>query len=302
MTLITPLMTIFSVIIFGIICCKQKIFDDAQIEGFEALLFKILMPCYLFVSVYESDFMVLMNMSYIYAYLLTFMIMSIIITLVFFRTKSIIEVLIRILAASYVNSAKYALPIITILFKDPLAGIIGNLLQVIIIQPIFILVLNLLSDDNGSVMDRFKEVIGTPLVFMPILAVFLNYFQVPVPAAVFEAVAQISSSASGLALFSIGLTIGSTKLSRKLLKLDLISMVTFKNFVHPSIAAIVATYMHLGTYWFNSLIILCAAPTAFVVYYLSKQFAAETATIKSEIFLSTILSMISFIIIALILG
>ena len=302
MTLITPLITIFSVIIFGIFCCRQQIFDDAQIEGFELLLFKIIMPCYLFVSVYESNLSVLMNLNYIVAYLLTFVLMTIIVSAIFFRTKSIIEICIRVLAASYVNAAKYALPIITILFKDPLAGIIGNLVQVLIIQPIFILALNLLSEDNNSVWSRVKGVMSTPLVFMPILGVILNYYHLKFPTAALDAIFQISSSASGLALFSIGLTIGSTPISKKLFKLDLISMVTLKNFVHPAIAAGVATYMHLSTYWFNSLIIASAAPTAFVVYYLSKQFSAETATIKSEIFLSTILSMIAFIIIALILG
>lgn len=93
-------MTIFLVIVFGIFCCKQRLFDDKQIDGFELLLFKIIMPCYLFVSVYQSKLSNLMNFNYMISYLVTFMIMASIVAIVFFKNKSATETCIRILESA----------------------------------------------------------------------------------------------------------------------------------------------------------------------------------------------------------
>ncbi len=117
MTLFSPLVTIFFVIIVGIFCYKKELFNKIQIDGFELLLFKIIMPSYLFAASYKNDLSALLNMEYIAAYLLTFGILALIVTVLFFKNLSTIAVCMRILAASYVNSGIYTLPVITILLK-----------------------------------------------------------------------------------------------------------------------------------------------------------------------------------------
>ena len=302
MTLFSPLITIFFVILVGVFCYKKEIFNKTQIDGFELLLFKIIMPSYLFAASYKNDLSTLLNTEYIAAYLLTFGILALIVTALFIKNLSPIAVCMRILAASYVNAAIYTLPVITILLKDPTAAIIGNIIQVIIIQPIFIILLNTIKHKEKSLIKKIVSVITTPLIIMPIIAILLNYLKVALPIPVVDAISQIGSGASGLALFAFGLTLGATKITAQCLKFDLLSVVLIKSLVHPLVAIFIAYLMKLESYWFNSLVIAASAPTAFVVYLISKQFSTEEELVKKVVALSSVVATISIVLITMIIG
>lgn len=302
MTLFSPLITIFFVILVGVFCYKKEIFNKTQIDGFELLLFKIIMPSYLFAASYKNDLSTLLNTEYIAAYLLTFGILALIVTVLFIKNLSTIAVCMRILAASYVNAAIYTLPVITILLKDPTAAIIGNIIQVIIIQPIFIILLNTLKHKEKSLIKKIVSVITTPLIIMPIIRILLNYLKVALPIPIVDAISQIGSGASGLALFAFGLTLGATKITAECLKFDLLSVVLTKNLIHPFVAICIAYFMKLESYWFNSLVIAASAPTAFVVYLISKQFSTEEELIKKVVALSSVVATVSLIFITIMIG
>lgn len=302
MTLFSPLITIFFVILLGIFCYKKQIFSNTQIDGFELLLFKIIMPSYLFASSYKNDLSILINTQYIVAYLITFGVLAIIVTALFIKSLSIIGICMRILATSYVNSAIYALPVIAILLKDPIAGIIGNIIQVIIIQPIFIISLNVLKHKEKSLIKKIVSIVGTPLIIMPIIGISLNYLQVTLPISIVDAIFQIGGAASGMALFVFGLTLGATKITAQCLKFDLLSLVLVKNLIHPFVAICIAYFMKLESYWFNSLVIAASAPTAFIVYMISKQFSTEEELVKKVVALSSVVATISLIFIIMVIG
>jgi malonate transporter len=302
MTLFSPLITIFFVILVGVFCYKKEIFNKTQIDGFELLLFKIIMPSYLFAASYKNDLSTLLNTQYIAAYLLTFGILALIVTVLFIKNLSPIAVCMRILAASYVNAAIYTLPVITILLKDPTAAIIGNIIQVIIIQPIFIILLNTIKHKEKSLIKKIVSVITTPLIIMPIIGILLNYLKVALPIPVVDAISQIGSGASGLALFAFGLTLGATKITAQCLKFDLLSVVLIKSLIHPFVAIVIAYFMKLESYWFNSLVIAASAPTAFVVYLISKQFSTEEELIKKVVALSSVVATISLVLITMVIG
>ena len=142
MTLIQSLLVIFVIIFIGVISQRRKIFNPVQIEGFELFLFKIAMPCFLFSSTLQHDLTALLDIKYIISYFLTFLVIAGIVSVSIYRTSTASVLCIKILASGYVNTAIYALPIITFLLKDPTAGILGNLVQIIMIQSIFIVLLN----------------------------------------------------------------------------------------------------------------------------------------------------------------
>lgn len=302
MTLFSPLITIFFVILVGVFCYKKEIFNKTQIEGFELLLSKIIMPSYLFISSYKNDLSSLLNTNYIIAYLLTFGVLALIVTALFIKNLSPIAVCIRILAASYVNAAIYTLPVITILLKDGTAAIIGKVVQVIIIQPIFIILLSTIQHKEKSLIKKIFIVIKTPLIVMPMIGILLNYLKVELPSFMLDSISQIASGATCLALFAFGLTLGATKITANCLKFDLLSIVVIKSIIHPLIAICVAYFMKLESYWFNSLVIAASAPTAFVVYFLSKDFSIEEELMKKVIALSSVLAMISLVVITMIIG
>jgi predicted permease len=299
MTLFSPLITIFVTILLGIFCYKKDLFTKLQIDGFEQILFRIIIPCYLFTATYKNELSELLNTKYITAYLLTFGVMAIIVTTLFIKKMPAINVAIRVLSASYLNTAIYTLPVITILLKDPTAAIIGNIIQVIIIQPIFIILLNTLKHQDQSLIRKIFGIITTPLIIMPIIGILLNYLQIELPLTIVEAISQMGIGASGLALFVFGLTLGATKINLQCLRFDLLTVVFIKNLIHPCVAICIAYLMKLENYWFNSLVIAASAPTAFLVYLISKKFSTEEELVKKVVALSSVVATFSLVLITL---
>jgi malonate transporter len=219
------LFVIFAVIFIGIICQKRKILTQVQIEGFEVFLFKIAMPCYLFTSTLQHDLSVLLHTKYIISYLLTFLAIASLVILLFYRVSSQSSICVKILAAGYVNSAIYTLPIIVLLLKDPTAGILSNLLQVIIIQSIFIVILSFINHKEKSIAKKLMTILSTPLIIMPILGLVCNFLHFSPHRVIAHAIQNIGSGTTSIALFTFGLTLGGIKISRSSIDKNLLIIV-----------------------------------------------------------------------------
>lgn len=292
----TSLFSILSIIFLGIVTRKKKVFNATHVEGLEILLFKIVLPAYLFTATYKHDLKNLYNMIYINCYILTFLLISVFITLVYYKKKSLENIPIRILSASYVNTSMYVIPVLTLTLNDPTAGIIGNLIQIALIQPIFILIIN-----HMQKKDFFKNVIKiflTPLIIMPILGVMLNYFTFDVPLCMQIPVKQIGYSASGIALFYFGLTLGGAHLTKRCLTKELKFLVFCKNAIHPMIGFSIAHIYGLEAYWKKSLLIATFAPTPFIILWITKQFSGvDEKLVYNVIVINSILSLFTLAII-----
>lgn len=302
MTLIQSLLSILLIIFIGIICQRKKIFDTKQIEGFEIFLFKIAMPAYLFTSTLHHDFAALINVPYICSYLLSFIIIMMMVYLYFYKTDTSSTLCIKVLASGYVNAAIFTLPVITFLLGDPVAGILGNVLQVLLIQSFFITILSLINHKEKSLGKRLLTAISTPLIFMPSLGLLFNYFEFIPNTVITSSIQNLGIGASGFALFTFGLTLGSIKLIKEDFSSNLLVIVFIKNIIHPFVSFIIGKYIvHLEGYWLYSLIIATSAPTAFVVYLISKQFSIEAELVKKVVAITSILSLASLIFIAIML-
>ena len=181
----------------------------------------------------QHDFFSLLEFSYLYSYLLTFLIVSLITSLLFLKHNSLPQLCMKILASSYCNAAIYALPVISFVLGDPKAGIIGNLIQVIMIQSIFITILSLISKKESSINKRLLNSISNPLVLMPVIGLTLNYFNIRLPQIILLITQNLGNSASSITLFTFGLTLGGVVLDRLLFSREIVILVIIKNL--PSI-------------------------------------------------------------------
>lgn len=303
MTLLQSLLVILSIIGFGVFCQKKKILNENQIEGFEIFLFKIAIPCYLFASTVNNDLTVLLDVDYMLSYAATFLGMAIIMTLIFYKKQTAKEICIHILSSAYVNAAIYVLPVITFLLRDPTAGILGNLVQVVCLQPIMVTILSYISHKDKSISKTFKTILTTPLIMFPVVGLTCNYFDL-IPPIVFTGVIQsLGDGASSIALFSFGLTLASVGLNKQFLNKKLAAIVIAKNILHPLVAFLVGKYIfQLESYWLYSLVIATSAPTAFVIYIIAKNFGVEPEAVKRVVAISSMMSLISLVLIASFLG
>jgi malonate transporter len=298
-TLTQSLTVIFLIIGFGMACERKKVLNQTQIEGFEIFLFKILMPCYLFTVAFQYDLDMLLDTKYSIGYLSSFVAIALLVISVFYKQLKSSALCIHILASSYVNAAIYALPVITFLLKNPTAGVLGNLLQVIVIQPIFIIMLNFIYHKEKSLAKKFLHVLSTPIIVLPLIGLICNYLQMNLPMAIVQVLKSLGEGAPGIALFSFGLTVGNIKLSKKLMDKHILSILFFKNILHPVMAFCIGKYiLELDTYWLYSLVIATSSPTAYVIYLIAKQFSIEAELLKKVVALSAIMSLGTLLLIA----
>lgn len=301
MGLVEALLVIFTIILTGIICEKRKLFTQTQVEAFEIFLFKIAIPCYLFSSTLRYDLSSLIEPEYIFAYFTSFISIACLVTL-FVRKENISNISLKILVSSYVNTAIYILPVITFLLDNPIVAIIGNLLQVLIIQPIFIIIFSLINHKEKSIIKRIILAISTPLVVMPILGLLCNYFAIMPPEFISLAIKNIGSGTSSIALFVFGLSLGSIKITKKDINKELLLVVIMKNIIHPLFAFYIGKYLFdLEGYWLISLVICGSAPPAFMVYVIAKQFDIKADLVKNSLAISSVVSLLSLIFIMLML-
>lgn len=302
MTSFQSLFVILALITVGIICQKRKMLNHQQIEGFEIFLFKIAMPCYLFSSTLRHNLNKLFQSGFIFSYLLAFLIIAALVTAFSYKKSTTSELNIKILSSGYVNTAIYSLPVITFLLGDQTAGILGNLVQIIIIQTVVMTILSFVNHTEKSLSKKLMTITTTPLIMMPILGLLCNYTQFMPHPVIVESIQILGNGASGLALFIFGLTIGGIQISRENIDKNLLLAVGTKNILHPIVAFMIGKYVfYLESYWLYALVISASAPTAFVVYLIAKQFSNEQDLAKRVVALSSILSLISLVIIALLL-
>lgn len=301
MSVIQSLLIIFTIISVGIACEKRKLLNQNQIEGFEVYLFKIAIPCYLFSSILKHDLKSLIQTQYIFSYLLSFFAITLI-AFYYFKRDNASSIALKILASSYLNTAIYILPIITFLFGNPIAGVIGNLIQVLLVQPIFITILSFINNKEKPIITKLLSIISAPLVAMPIMGLLCNYLQFTPPGVITSVLQNFGNGASSIALFVFGLSLGTIKITRKDFSQDLLFIIATKNFIHPLLAFYIGKYLFaLDSYWLNSLVICSSAPPAFIVYLIAKQFSTEQDLIKKIVAISSVASLISLVIIMLIL-
>lgn len=300
MNLLQSLITIFLIITIGYICGKKQIFNDSQIEGFEIFLFKIAIPLYLFSSILSHHFHNLINLPYIYGYILCFASIAVLVGLYFIKKESRSDVYIKILCAGYVNAAIYTLPIITFLLGDPKAAILGNLIQVIIFQSLFLVLLSFVENKEQTLEKKLLKALSSPMIVLPIIGMILSYFQVILPQYIVSPIQSLGNNASGLALFVFGLTMSHIKIKKDYFNKDFMFVILNKNILHPVFAFFFGRYLfHLEGYWLYSLIIAASAPTAFIVYLIAKQFRGDVNFVKMTVASTSIVSLFSIIVISI---
>ncbi len=296
MNLIQPMMMIFSIVFLGIFFEKRKIFTLQHVEALQKFLLNVGLPCYLFTSILHHDLKSLIHWPYVYSYLLSFAGVAGYIMIVFPKSRGS-KRSVQMLAAGYSNTSMYSLPVITLLLGDPSASIMAMLIQIIGVQSVFLTFLSFEKHKEKSIADKLLAGVSTPLIIMPILGLLCNALDVHLYPVLTSTIEHLGQGVSSLTLFVFGLTVGSIRLHKDTLDKPLVLMAMGKTMVHPIIGFCVGRYVFdLAPYWLWSLVIATCAPTAFIIYLISKQFGIDQERIKKVVALTSVLSLVSLVI------
>lgn len=293
---------ILGIILVGFFCGKKQWFNPKQVEGFEFFLFKIALPCFLFTKTYQLNVAEFIYWPYVSCFMLSFIILALLVALFFWKKHTTPNVLIRILSASYINSAFYAIPVLTLVLNNPEAAIISNILQIVVINSLFmILIGSLFGKREKPILKRIITTILTPIILLPILGMLLSSLAIKLPSVLTIIINNIGECTMSLALIVFGLSMSHIHFKLKDLTPELSFLIIAKSFLHPLVTYFVGINLDLTGYWLNAAILIASAPTALLVHFVSKQFEVDHAVVKSTIALTSITSLISLMIIVLLI-
>jgi malonate transporter len=294
-----PLIIVVGIVLFGIIVRARKILDETHMIGLEGFLFKIGLPCYLFSVVLSNDLHNIFNAKFIASYLLTFVLTCFIAVFLHRKTSDKRELIMLSLASSYANTALYITPVMFFLFNNAIGGVIANLVQAAFIQPIALMFLTFFANKNSSKMSIVTNVLKTPIIIAPIVAFILNFYGVTNQIHyVFDIVDVLGKSATGIALFSFGLSFSGVKFENSYDRIQTIKIVFVKSIIHPIFAFVVGYFIfNLDRYWLIALVVSGSAPTAYIIYLICSRYDVKTENVKNAIAISCIISIIYLVII-----
>lgn len=270
---------IFPLTALGFFCGRIRLFSATHLEGFELFLFRLALPCSLFLTVFQQDLQEWAHLGYFQAYLGTFCLLAMLSGGFFYARKlSWTPLLLRLLASTYSNAALYSFSVLSLLLQDHRAALFTNLIQVILIQSVAVILLGLLQPQASSIWKSFAKALLSPLVSFPLVGLTLHFCEFRPPSFFLHLIQQVGSSASSLSLFVFGLSLSRVSWKKISWTLEDTWVIASKNFLHPLIAwGLGHVVFHLDSYWLPALVLTASAPAGLSVLLLAKTFSPPTA-------------------------
>ncbi|MHA6511602.1 AEC family transporter [Tessaracoccus sp. Z1128] len=197
------------------------------------------------------------------------------------------EAAIGYLATSYVNAGNLGMPIAAFVLGDAAWAAPAMLLQVLILQPSAVAVLESSTAGRGrSVVRSFAT---HPLVIGGLIGLAVNLSGWQAPTALWAPLTLLADLAIPAMLLAFGMSLHSSPLPRRLSRRIVAAIVT-KSFVVPALALLIALAIGLTGTPLRAAVVLAALPTAQVVFVHSVRYQVGLRLVQATTLWSTLLS------------
>lgn len=221
--------------------------------------------------------------------------------------QSLGDGVIGFMSSCYTNAANFGLPVALALLHDGTWVAPIMLLQLAVIMPICLTLLDIANDRGSGVKRHPARYLTLPFrnpITIGILAgLVVNLLGVEVPSVVMQPIDMIAGIALPLMLLAFGVSLRLDPLPGKgPHRAPMWIAVALKVVVHPFAAWAIGTAMGLAGTDLYAVVILGALPTAQNVYVTASRYAQGELLARDSVFWSTILSVASLLVIAALLG
>ena len=283
------ILPIFIQISLGYIVKKVTNFNNKPLAVIQLY---IIIPALLFVSMYNTEINKTIAVKIILHSVIIFVllyVLSILLCKIFKYNK--------ITSSSFTNSiclynsGNFCLPLVQILFNNPLA--VSIQIVIMTVQSIATNTVGIYSVSAGkkNVKQGILEVLKIPLIYCIVIALALRAMQISVAVPILNAMNSLGSAMVPVALISLGAQLAETKCSFKMPK------VYFSNFIRliisPILAYALVLLLGLKGMAAEIAIISSAAPTAVNSVLLAIQYDSDPEFASQAVFFSTIISSIT---------
>ena len=269
------------------------------------LAFFVLSPALLFTVLAEADadelFSSLLPVSAIAA--LSCMALFAVIAVLVWR-RAVPETMIGSMASGYANANNIGLPVAAYVLGDPAFAAPLILLQIVILTPIILTILDVSTSGTLSVARVLSQPIRNPLIIGSGLGLSLSVTGIELPEPVMEPFHIIGASAVPTVLLLFGMSLhGRRILEAGSRRADILLAVALKNLIMPAIAWVVGAFVFgLTGLPLFAVVVLAGLPTAQNVFNYALRFDRAVPLARDAVLISTVLSVPALVVIAALLA
>jgi malate permease and related proteins len=289
--------------IIGAIAAHFKIISDAVRDAIAKLVFYITLPLLILTtfSNIKLTHEIIVNGAYIL--LFSFIAFIILFSLGLFSTKIFVlperKRAIHITHTMFGNIVYLGFPVIYALFPNKeslLYAALYYFVSTIIMWTAGVVILT--GSNNLSLKERIKNLIN-PNIIAFITGVTMMSFGIGFPSSVFDSLSQIGNTTTVLSMLYIGALLAQTNIKGLLKRFDVYMLSLNKLIIAPLIllfiikTSITFFNINMSPMALNILILQTAMPCMTMVVILAKQFGADDTCAAENVFVSTLLSVIT---------
>lgn len=292
--LVGALLPVFFVLALGYIAGKRNAFDADQAAGLSKLALGFALPASLFVSMTDiRKDLLLQQGSLVLALILAHVGLFIASCLFLRRITSLpgADSIICALLLSTSASPVFGIAVLQPLLGDTSTGTVGLVaLAINLVMPMAIIFLEIESagskaSRSAQVRSGLKSGLKSPLLWAPVLGILVVLAGLRIPKDAASALEMIGSATSGVAVFTVGLTLAARAfhLSRAVL-LGTVGRIT----VQTSVLYALLHLLHVEGPFSREALVCCSFPLATAVVLFAGRYKALEAESASMLLLSTL--------------
>lgn len=287
--LVISILAVLGTIILGYFAARHGDFNEADNKQLAKLTMKYALPLSIFIGIWETPRGQLSQYGPLAFWILATMVVAFVIFFIYYRYGMKIEqsgsalLTLSVANASVPFIGSALLPIV---FSAKVSAIIIGIYALfsnLITIPLALALVDKQNSIGRKIVDTFKN----PLVFAPFAAFFLSFLGIPVPAHAEIIFLAFGKAASGIALFSIGITLFTNRVVFNKL---VAQTVVFHNIVIPGLLLAIMSLLNLPHGLIKMIVITMALPSPAMPVTIAIRYRIREATIASTQLISTIAS------------
>lgn len=296
---------IAAVIVAGFLVAKAKILPDHTQEVLGKLSFYVFTPALLLTVLANADWTALFSqlLPVLFVASVVMIALAALIWGVFLR-RGVQTTTMVALGAGYVNANNIGIPVAAYILGDPALSAPIILFQVVLIAPIVLVILDISTGSKTmSPLRLLTRPLRNPIIIASVLGAFLSWRDIDLPPIVLEPFSVLGQAAVPVLLVLLGWSMaGHNPLAPSLHRRDVVAITILKLAVMPVVA------WALGVWWIGlegkalfAVVVLAALPTAQNVFTYAVRYGSNISLARDSVMVTTIASVVAFIVITLLL-
>ena len=288
----------------GYLIARIDLLGAEALRVLTRLAFFVLLPCLLFTTVATADLSGMFTSVLPVAGITAAVCIGIVVATGLIWRRPVPESMVGGLGAGYVNANNIGLPVSAYILGDATSSVPVILLQVIVIAPIALAVLDISTSGRFTLGRILLQPVKNPLILGSALGLVVNLAGIRLPAAVLEPFTFVGAAAVPVVLLSFGVSLrGRRPLATGSDRRLVILASAVKVLLMPVLAWVVGAFLlHLQGHALFVVVVLAALPAAQNVFNYAQRYGRGAALARDVVLITTALSLPAMFVIAALLA